>query len=114
MGAALVKCEVKGDGLRSDHANLNVQDVRGVRNWMSVPKDFLSYDGGTPYLPVGAVACTPDGKLFLIEFPQEADNGAHRCWVRREHFLQSDGVGVVYDYPVDLQHIEHETPEYTI
>ncbi len=73
-----VKCEVR-PGLASFERGVAVTDIEGRRQYLRVNADFLSYEMGQGYLPVGIVYRFPD--KVLIELPHESDSGANRLWV---------------------------------
>jgi hypothetical protein len=81
---ALVACEVS-EGLRPSEVTVSVADVRGKRQFLRVPRDFLTFEGGKWFLPVGVIHDDRVGPV-LVEFPHEADSGANRIWVAREDY----------------------------
>ncbi len=56
-----------------------MKDINGRQESLQVNDDFLTYEEGRSYLPVGVVYRDKD--KVLIEFPHEADSGTYRIWV---------------------------------
>lgn len=109
MGYAWVRCaEVDLEGIRPDWASVCIVDVQDDRNWIQLPKTDIKQHDGCWYTAVGTVYATPDGKLFLIEFNYEADNGARRCWIRATTILETDGVGFIITYPKELERFKYD------
>jgi hypothetical protein len=52
-----------------------------VRTFLEIQRDFVTQRQGQGYLPIGVVGVDRDKGVTLIEFPVEADSGAHRIWV---------------------------------
>ncbi|HKI34955.1 MAG TPA: hypothetical protein VKA46_24075 [Gemmataceae bacterium] len=73
-----VKCKVK-PGLASFERGVAVTDIDGRPEFLRVNADFLTYENGQAYLPIGVVYRLAD--RVLIELPHEADSGTHRLWV---------------------------------
>jgi hypothetical protein len=73
-----VRCEVR-PGLASFERGVAVTDIEGRRQYLRVNADFLTYQDGQSYLPIGVVYRLPD--KVLIELPHESDSGAYRMWV---------------------------------
>jgi hypothetical protein len=87
----LVLCEVYP-------RNSTVADSIAVRNTSNQPT-FLEMDRnmvtrrrGQTYIPVGEVYRDKEKGVALIEFPVEADSGAHRIWVPLTSLLEPNGV----------------------
>jgi hypothetical protein len=80
----LVLCEVS-DGLRPSEATVAVKDTTGRSEFLRIEKDFLTVEGGQPYLSVGGVYDDRAKGVVLIELPHEADSGHNRLWVPRDH-----------------------------
>ncbi len=74
----LIPCEVR-PGQASFVRYAIVKDLNGRREYIQVDKDFLTYENGQSYLPVGVVYRDPE--KVLIELSHEADSGTHRLWV---------------------------------
>jgi hypothetical protein len=89
---ALVACEVS-EGLRPDEVTVSVADVRGLRQFLRVPKGFLTPGQGKWYMTVGVVHDHCAGPI-LVELPHEADSGAYRVWVARDDVLESTPASV--------------------
>lgn len=52
--SARVACEIS-EGLRPSEVTVFVADVRGKRQFLRVPRDFLTFEGGKWFLPVGVI-----------------------------------------------------------
>ena len=76
---AMVLCEVR-PGAGTIAVSVAVRDSNNVRTFLSIQRDFVSERDGQTYLPIGVVGIDRDKGLALIEFPVEADSGAHRIW----------------------------------
>lgn len=87
---AEVQCEVS-EGLRPAEATVAVADVHDRRQCLRVERDFLTAVKGQWYLPVGVVYDDRQNPWVLIELPHEADSGANRLWVWRDHLLVGNG-----------------------
>jgi hypothetical protein len=74
----LVACEVR-PGLASFARFALVKDLSGREESLQVKADFLTYENGQAYLPVGVVY--RDQEKVLIELSHEADSGTYRLWV---------------------------------
>lgn len=109
MGYAWVRCsEVHPEGMRSDWMSACIVDIQDDHYWIQLPKNNMKEHDGQWYMAVGTVYSTPDGKLFLIEFNFEADNGSHRCWIRATTVLEMDGVGFTVAYPRELEKFKYD------
>ena len=75
-----VQCETH-PGVGKVDASVAVRDTRNVRTFLQVDRDFVTECKGQPYLPVGLVYKDREKGVVLIEFPVEADSGAHRLWI---------------------------------
>jgi hypothetical protein len=75
-------CERVGPGMRDSERTVAVKDVRGRREYLRVPRGFLTSVGDKHYLPVGVVYEDREKQLVLIELPQEGECGSSRLWVR--------------------------------
>jgi hypothetical protein len=87
---AMVLCEVRpGPGTVAD--SVGVTDMFGVRTFLEIQRDFVAHRDGKTYLPIGVVGIDRDKGFALIEFPVEADSGAHRVWVPLSSLVGSYG-----------------------
>jgi hypothetical protein len=75
---ALLACEVQ-PGMASFARFAIVTDPNGQQESLQVNADFLTYDSGQAYLPVGVVY--QDRDRALIELPHQADSGTQRLWI---------------------------------
>jgi hypothetical protein len=87
---ALVRCEVH-PGVGTVATSVAVRDTSNVRTFLEIQRDFVTQRQGEYYLPVGLVYRDRDKGVALIEFPVEADSGAHRIWVPLSSLLDSNG-----------------------
>ena len=88
---ALVRCEVKpGPGTVAD--SVAVRDTDNVPTFLEIQRDFVAHRQGKSYLPIGVVYRDKERVVALIEFPVEADSGAHRIWVPLASLLEPNGV----------------------
>jgi len=86
---AEIRCEKVSRGMREEERTVTVRDaVSGLRSFLRVETEFLTYQDGKYYLPVGVVQEEPQRGLALVELPQEPDAGNTRLWVRTADFLQ--------------------------
>lgn len=84
-----IHCEKVSRGMREEERTVTVRDaVSGLRSFVRVETEFLTYQDGKYYLPVGVVQEEPQRGLALVELPQEPDAGNTRLWVRTADFLQ--------------------------
>ncbi len=84
-----ILCERVSRGMRDEERTVMVRDaVSKLRSFLRVETDFLTYQDGKFYLPVGVVQQEPQLGLALVELPQEPDAGNTRLWVRTADFLQ--------------------------
>ena len=88
---AAVLCEVR-PGSSEIVVSAGVRDINNVRTNIAVPPDFVTRRQGKTYLPIGVVYKDRDKGVALIEFPVEADSGAHRIWVPLSSLLESSEV----------------------
>ena len=86
-----VRCEVH-PGVGAVDASVAVRDTRDVRTFLQVDRNLLTERRGQAYLPVGLVHQDKERGVALIEFPVEADSGAHRLWVPAGSLLDANGV----------------------
>jgi hypothetical protein len=75
------------EGLRASEVTVEVRDAEGRNQFLPVERDFLSYEGERPYLPVSVLAVDANQRVAIISLPVEADSGANRIWVKTEHLL---------------------------
>jgi hypothetical protein len=75
---ALLACDVR-PGMASFSRFAIVKDCDGHHESLQVNADFLTYDNGQTYLPVGVVY--RDRDQALIELPHQADSGTQRLWI---------------------------------
>jgi hypothetical protein len=84
-----IRCEKVSRGMREEERTVTVRDaVSGLRSFLRVETEFLTYQDAEYYLPVGVVQEEPERGLTLVELPQEPDAGSTRLWVRTADFLQ--------------------------
>ncbi len=88
---ALVLCEVR-PGVGKMDVSVNVRDTENVPTFLQVERDFVANQQGRTYLPIGVVFRDKEKGVALIEFPVEADSGAHRIWVPLTSLLEPMGV----------------------
>jgi hypothetical protein len=87
----MVLCEVRpGPGTVAD--SVGVRDINGVPTFLSIQRDFVRRRQGKTYLPIGVVYRDREKGVALIEFPVEADSGAHRIWVPLPSLVDSNEV----------------------
>ena len=86
----LVQCEVRPYN-RSVSASVAVRDTANVRTFLEIDRDFPTQRNGQSYLPVGLIHRDKQKGVALIEFPVEADSGAHRLWVPLSSLLEANG-----------------------
>ena len=90
---AEIRCEKVSRGLRPEERTVMVRNaVTGLRSFLRVEADFLTYYNGHHYLPVGVIQEEPEQGLVLVELPQEPDAGSTRLWIRAADFLPSGQV----------------------
>src|SRR5437016_651142 len=75
-----VLCEVR-PGADKITDSVAVRDIYGVQTFLSIDRGFVARRQGQTYLPIGVVHRDREKGVALIEFPVEADSGAHRIWV---------------------------------
>ena len=87
---ALVLCEVyPRSGMVAD--SVAVRDTDHVQTFLEIQRDFVAHRHGKTYLPIGVVYRDKEKGVALIEFPVEADSGAHRIWVPLTSLLAPRG-----------------------
>jgi hypothetical protein len=87
---ALVECEVDA-GVGNLAVSVAVRDTANTRTFLQIDRDFLIERRGRHFLPVGLVYKDKEKGMALIEFPVEADLGAHRLWVPLPSLQESNG-----------------------
>jgi len=88
---ALVLCEVR-PGVGKLDVSVSVRDTENVPSFLQVEGDFVAQQKGKTYLPIGVVYRDKEKGVALIEFPVEADSGAHRIWVPLASLQEPNGV----------------------
>lgn len=82
---AKIRCDNVSEGLRSSEAVASFVDFHGKRHFIRVERDFLETEAGGEFLPVGIVHVDLKNDAVLIELPHEAETGANRLWIKRDH-----------------------------
>jgi hypothetical protein len=85
-----VLCEVR-PGPGTVACSVGVRGTDNVRTFLTVQQDFVTRRQGKNYLPIGVVHRDKEKGVALIEFPVEADSGAHRIWVSLSSLLETNG-----------------------
>jgi len=88
---ASVLCEVH-PGVGKVDVSVSVRDTDNVPTFLQIERDFVTHRKGKTFLPIGVVYRDKDKGVALIEFPVEADSGAHRIWVPLTSLLEPNGV----------------------
>jgi hypothetical protein len=88
---ALVLCEVYSPSAETVAVSVTVRDTTNVPTHLEIQRDFVTHRRGTTYLPIGVVYRDKEKGVALIEFPVEADSGAHRIWVPLASLLEPNG-----------------------
>lgn len=89
---AEIRCEKVSRGMRDEERTVTIRDaVSGLRSFLRVETEFLTYQDGKYYLPVGVIQEESQRGLVLVELPQEPDAGSTRLWIRTADFLQDTG-----------------------
>jgi hypothetical protein len=88
---AMVLCEIR-PGVGTVAVSVGVRNINNVKTFLSIQHDFVTQRQGKTYLPIGVVYKDRDKGVALIEFPVEADSGAHRIWVPLSSLLESSEV----------------------
>jgi hypothetical protein len=81
---AQLLCEVS-EGLRPAEATVKVHRLDGRAEFLPVDRGMVTKAGRKNYLAVGLIYLDEAQEAALIELPEEADSGANRLWVRRDH-----------------------------
>ncbi len=87
----LVLCEVR-PGVGKVDVSVAVRDTENVPTFLQIDSDFVTHRQGKSFLPIGVVYRDKEKGSALIEFPVEADSGAHRIWVPLTSLLEPNGV----------------------
>ena len=87
----LVQCEVS-PGVGSVAVSVAVRDSANQPTFLEIDRGMVTRRHGRHYLPVGEVCRDLEKGVALIEFPVEADSGAHRIWVPLSSLLKPKGV----------------------
>ena len=77
----LVLCEVRYPKQKGVAVGVAVRDTSNEPTNLEIQGDFVVHRDGKTYLPIGVVYRDKEKGSALIEFPVEADSGAHRIWV---------------------------------
>jgi hypothetical protein len=86
----MVRCEVyPGPGVVA--VSVAVRDINQVKTFLEIQHDFVTRQEGQWYLPIGVVHKDKEKGVALIEFPVEADSGAHRIWVPLSALAERNG-----------------------
>jgi hypothetical protein len=85
-----VECEVAVPKGLFDTAVVGVPDVTGNKQFLRVPKGYVTRDNGKTYLPIGVVELDYRQRRALVELPHEADSGVRRLWVPFTSFRRQD------------------------
>jgi hypothetical protein len=86
----LLECTVRrGRGTVAD--SVTVRDTANQPTHLEIQSDFVAHRNGKTYLPIGVVYRDKDKGVALVEFPVEADSGAHRIWVPLTSLLEPKG-----------------------
>jgi hypothetical protein len=88
---AMVLCEVR-PGAGTVAVSVAVRDINNVQTFLEIQHDFVTRRKGQTYLPIGVVYKDRDKGVALIEFPVEADSGAHRLWVPLSSLVDTNEV----------------------
>ena len=89
---ALVQCEVYYPSVGTVAVSVAVRDTTNQPTFLEIQRDFVAHRQGKTYLPIGVVYRDKEKGVALIEFPVEADSGAHRIWVPLTSLLEPKGV----------------------
>jgi hypothetical protein len=85
-----ILCEDVSMGMREEERTVTVRDaISQRRSFLRVETEFLTFQNGKYYLPVGVVQDEPQLGLALVELPQEPDAGSTRLWIRTADFFQN-------------------------
>jgi hypothetical protein len=74
-------------------ASVAVRDHANAPTILHLDRSLVVQRQGKHYVPVGLIHRDKDRGLALIEFPVEADSGAHRVWVPLSSLAQFNGDG---------------------
>jgi hypothetical protein len=87
----LVLCEVK-PGPGTVAVSVAVRDVANQKTFLEMDRNMVTQRQGRSCIPIGVVYRDKEKGVALIEFPIEADSGAHRIWVPVSSLLEPNGV----------------------
>jgi hypothetical protein len=76
-----VECVIDVANGLFDSVVVGVPDEAGNKQFLRVPRDYISESNGKTYLPIGLVEVDPRRKRALVELPSEAASGVRRLWV---------------------------------
>jgi hypothetical protein len=88
----LVLCEVYDPKPGTVAVSVAVRDTTNQQTFLEMDRTMVIQRRGRPFLPVGVVYRDKEKGIALIEFPVQADSGAHRIWVPLDSLLESNGV----------------------
>lgn len=88
---ALLQCEVLV-GLRAGFKEVEVSSVEGHKEYLALEERFLVRHEDDYLLPVRIIAQDRAQDIVLVQLPVEADSGANRVWVWRQHVIKGDEV----------------------
>ena len=91
---ALIPCEVYDPKADTVAVSVTVRDTSNQPTALEIQRDFVAYRHGKTWLPIGVVYRDKEKGVALIEFPVQADSGAHRIWVSLTSLLEPNGVPV--------------------
>ncbi len=73
-------------------ASVAVRDHADAPTYLHLDRGLVIQRQGRHYVPIGLVHRDKEQGLALIEFPVEADSGAHRIWVPLSSLAEFNGV----------------------
>jgi len=86
----LVRCEIYDPG-GTVAVSVGVRDTNNQPTYLEMDRNMVTRRDGQTYLPIGTVYRDKEKGVALIEFPIEADSGAHRIWVPLDSLREPDG-----------------------
>ena len=87
----LVRCEVR-PGVDGVAVSVAVRDTANQPTFLEMDRNMVTHRRGQTYIPIATVYRDKEKGVALIEFPIEADSGAHRIWVPLTSLLEPNGV----------------------
>jgi hypothetical protein len=87
----LVLCEVRYPKQQTVACSVAVRDTNNQPTYLEIQRDFVAHRDGKTWLPIGVVYRDKEKGSALIEFPVEADSGAHRIWVPLTSLREPNG-----------------------